>query len=91
MQYVHCIPAGRSSVGKPRKRWSNDEENDIRGCRKTARDTGVWKLILKEAKVVRGQYSQRRRTYTVQYECKTWFLNSMLRIWAYYKVKITAM
>jgi hypothetical protein len=91
MQYVTLHPCRKKSVGKPRKRWSNDEENGIRGGRKTARDTGVWKLILKKAKVVRGQYSQRRRTYTVQYECKIWFLNSRLRIWAYYKVKITVM
>jgi hypothetical protein len=27
----------------------------VRGCRKTAKDTGVWKLILKEAKVVRDK------------------------------------
>lgn len=62
----------------------------VKGCKKTARDTGVWKMILKEAKVVRGKYSQ-RRTYTVQYKCKTWFLKPRLRIWAYYKVKITVM
>lgn len=61
----------------------------FRCCRKTARDTGVWKLILKEAKAVSVQYSQRRRIYTVQYECKTWFLHPRLRIWEYYKVKIT--
>lgn len=72
-----------------------DAENDVkkmgvRGCRKTARDTGVWKLNMKEAKVLPGQQSQ-RRTYAVQHERKTWFLSPRLRIWTYYKVKITVM
>jgi hypothetical protein len=27
----------------------------VRGCRKIAKDRGAWKLILKEARVLRGQ------------------------------------
>jgi hypothetical protein len=45
------------SFGKPRKRWLDDAENDVkkivvRGWNKTARDTDVRKLILKEAMVL---------------------------------------
>jgi hypothetical protein len=48
---------GRRSVGKPRKRWLDDAENDlkkvpVRGWRKITKDTDAWKLILK-----RGQSS----------------------------------
>ena len=43
---------GRRSVGKPRKRWLDDAENDlkkmpVRGWRKITKDTDAWKLILK--------------------------------------------
>ena len=46
-------------VGKPRNRWLYDAEYaqkkmGVRGCRKIARDTDVWKLILKEARVLHG-------------------------------------
>ena len=41
------IPEGIRSVGKPRKRWLYDVENDlkkmgVRGCRKIARGTDTW-------------------------------------------------
>jgi hypothetical protein len=50
---------GKRSVGKPRKRWSGDVENDlkkmgVRGWRKIARDRDAWKLILKEVRVLHG-------------------------------------
>lgn len=44
------IAGGKRSIGKPRKRWMDDVENDLQ-------KTGVrdaWKLILKEAKVLHG-------------------------------------
>ena len=44
------ITEGKLSVGKPRKRWLNDVENDLQ-------KTGVrdaWKLIPKEAKALHG-------------------------------------
>jgi hypothetical protein len=53
------IPEGKRSAGKPRKRRLNDVENDlnkigVRGCRKIARDRDIWKLILKEVRVLHG-------------------------------------
>jgi hypothetical protein len=47
------------SFGKPRKRWLDDVENDlkkmgVRGCRKIARDRDAWKFVLKEAWVLHG-------------------------------------
>jgi hypothetical protein len=44
------IAEGKLSIGKPRKRWLDDVENDLQ-------KTGVrdaWKLIPKEAKVLHG-------------------------------------
>jgi hypothetical protein len=53
------ITEGETSVGKPRKRWLDDVENDlrkevIRGWRKIVSDGDAWKLILKGIKVVHG-------------------------------------
>jgi hypothetical protein len=53
------IPEVKMSVGKPRNRWLDDVENDlkkmsVRGWRKIARDRDAWKLIVKEAKVLHG-------------------------------------
>jgi hypothetical protein len=64
---IKNIPEEKRSLGKPRKRWSDDTENDlkkmgVKGWRKTARDRNAWKLILKEAKVSHGPYSQRSRS-----------------------------
>jgi hypothetical protein len=46
------ISEGKMSIGKPRRRWLNDFENDIKktdvsGWRKIERDRDAWKLILK--------------------------------------------
>jgi hypothetical protein len=53
------IPEGKQSVGKPRKGWINDVENDlkkvgIRGWGKIDKGRDSWKLILKEARVLYG-------------------------------------
>jgi hypothetical protein len=53
------IPEGKSSFGKPRKRWLDDAENDlkqtgVRSWRNIARDIDAWKMILEEAKVLHG-------------------------------------
>jgi hypothetical protein len=53
------ISEGKRSVGKPRKRWLDDVENDmkkmgVRGWRKRTRDRDAWKLILKEDRVLHG-------------------------------------
>lgn len=54
------IPEGKRSVGKPRKRWLDDVENDlkkmvvIRGWGKIARDRDAGKLIQKETKILHG-------------------------------------
>ena len=45
-------PEGKSTVGKPRKIWLDDIENDlkkmgVRGWRKLSEGTDSWKLILK--------------------------------------------
>jgi hypothetical protein len=58
-QILKNITSGKRCVGKPRDKWLYDAEYDmkkigVRGCRKTARDTDVWKLILKEARVLHG-------------------------------------
>ena len=59
------IPEGKCTVGKPRKRWLADDENNmkevgVRGWRKIARDRGAWRLILNETRVLRGLVSQCR-------------------------------
>jgi hypothetical protein len=71
MQYIHCIPEGKRFVGRPRQKYLDDVENvlkeiGVRGWRKIARDSGAWKLILKEAKVLHGAKSQWRSTYIVR-------------------------
>jgi hypothetical protein len=53
------IPERKRSVGKPRKRWLDDIENDLKqmgviGWREIVRDRGAWKLVQKEAKVLHG-------------------------------------
>jgi len=63
------IPAGKRPVGKPRKRWLDDVENDlkkmgVRGRRNMARNTDAWKFFQKESKVLQGSYS--RRAVTIQ-------------------------
>ena len=50
---------GKVSVGNPRKRWVDDGENDlketgIRGWKQIAKDSDIRKLILKEARMLRG-------------------------------------
>jgi len=57
------IQEGKGSIGKPRKKWLHDVENDLkavglRGWRKIARDRNAWNLILKEARDLHGPYSQ---------------------------------
>jgi hypothetical protein len=52
-------PERKYSVEKPRKRWLDDAENDlkkmgVRGWRKIAKDRDAWKLILKEARILHG-------------------------------------
>jgi hypothetical protein len=53
------ISEGRRSFGKPRKRWLDDVENDlkklgVRGWRKTAKDRDIWQLVLKDARILQG-------------------------------------
>jgi hypothetical protein len=50
------IPERNRSLRKPRKRWVDDVENDLKkmgvgGSRKIVRDKDTWKLILNEAMV----------------------------------------
>jgi hypothetical protein len=58
-------PEGKSSVGKPRKRWLDDVKNnlkkmDVRGSRKTEKVRDPWKLFLKEARALHGPWIQCR-------------------------------
>jgi hypothetical protein len=58
---------GKRSVGKSRKRWLGDMERDLKktgvtGWRKIGEDRDTWKLILKEARALRGLHSQWRET-----------------------------
>ena len=57
----------KRSIGKTRKRWLDDTENDVKkmgvtGWRKTARGRDTWKLIMKEAEVSHGAYSRCSRS-----------------------------
>jgi hypothetical protein len=54
------IPEGKKPIGKPRNILLDDFKNyvnkiGITACRKVATDTDASKLVLKEAKVLRGQ------------------------------------
>ena len=58
------IAEGKMSVEKPRKRWLDDAENNlkkigVRGWRKIARLRDAWKLILMEARVFHRQIQWR--------------------------------
>jgi hypothetical protein len=49
----------KRSVGKPKKRWSDDVENDlkkmgVRGWRKITKNRDTWKLILKKTRILHG-------------------------------------
>jgi hypothetical protein len=59
---------------KPKKRWSDDAENDlkkmgVRGLRKIAKARDAWKLILKETRIVCGSQSQCRHSVLVVMAC----------------------
>ena len=59
-------PEGKRATGKPRKRWLDDAENDlkkklVRGWRKIAKERDAWELALKEARVLHGPYSRCRQ------------------------------
>ena len=65
VKYVY-IPEGKRCVGKPRKIWLDDGENEIkkmgfRGWRKMVRDLEAWKLMLQQARVLYEQRNQWRR------------------------------
>jgi hypothetical protein len=52
-------PGGRRTIGRPRLRWLEDVEKDlkqlkVRGWRRKAVDRQEWVNILKEAKALRG-------------------------------------
>jgi hypothetical protein len=56
---IRNTPETRKSVGKPRKRWLGDAENNlkkmrVRGCRQINKDRDAWKLTLKETRVLHG-------------------------------------
>jgi hypothetical protein len=55
-------PEGRRKVGRPRLRWLDDVENDLRVMkikrwRKKAQNR-EWASVIKEAKVLKGPQSQ---------------------------------
>jgi hypothetical protein len=52
-------PEGRRSVGRPKMRWLDDVEEDLRmmrisGWRGKARRRDEWKSVLREVKVLQG-------------------------------------
>jgi hypothetical protein len=54
-----CKPEGRRSVGRPKVRWLDDVEEDLRkmrisGWRGKTRRRDEWKPVLREAKVLQG-------------------------------------
>jgi hypothetical protein len=57
--YNMSKPEGRSSVGRPKVRWFDDVEEDLRkmkisGWRGKARRRDEWKSVLREVKVLQG-------------------------------------
>jgi hypothetical protein len=53
-------PEGRRSVGRPKMRWLDDAEEDLRkmrisGWRGKARRREKWKSVLREVKILQGQ------------------------------------
>jgi hypothetical protein len=52
-------PVGRRIIGRPRKRWIEDFEEDlqrmgIRGCRKLCKERTEWKIITEKPKTHSG-------------------------------------
>jgi plasmid maintenance system killer protein len=52
-------PEGRRKVGRPRLRWLDDAENDLRVMkvkrwRKKAQNREEWVSVIKEAKILKG-------------------------------------
>jgi hypothetical protein len=52
-------PEGRKSVGRPKMRWLNDVDEDLRkmavgGWRGKAQRRDEWKCVLREVKVLQG-------------------------------------
>jgi hypothetical protein len=52
-------PAGRRSFGRPKMRWLDDVEEDLRkirisGWRGKSRRRDRWKSVLREVKVLKG-------------------------------------
>jgi hypothetical protein len=52
-------PEGRRSVGRPKMRWLDDVEEDLRkmrisGWRGKARKRDEWKSVLREVRVLQG-------------------------------------
>jgi hypothetical protein len=59
-------PEGTRRVGKPRARWLESVETDLRkmgvkNWRRKAQDRELWRTILKGAKVHRGLYCQKKK------------------------------
>jgi hypothetical protein len=60
---IHSDPEGRRRTGRPRKRWVEDVEEDlrkmgVRGWRRTAKEKNEWADVIKEVKVLQGLYRQ---------------------------------
>jgi hypothetical protein len=52
-------PDGRRRRGRPRKRWLDDLEEDLRkievkGCRRKAEDREEWRNVVKKAEALHG-------------------------------------
>jgi hypothetical protein len=56
---VECKPEGRRSIGRPRLRWKNGVEDDLRKLKvknwwTVAKDRESWKKFLREVKAHNG-------------------------------------
>jgi hypothetical protein len=59
IKLIQSNPEGRRRIGRPRKRWVEDVEEDlrkmgVRGSRRKAKEKTEWANVIKETRVLQG-------------------------------------